>query len=179
MPKLGAGLDRWLVRNAAVFTKVIEILFGAVWLVDGGLKLQPGFLSGFSDLVAGSAAGQPQWLQGWFSFWVSVTSYNPELFAYLITASELALAFALILGFMRKTAYAGGAILSLLIWSVPEGFGGPYGPSSTDIGTGMIYAIVFLLLLAMNATYRNNRYTLDSIIEKHIRWWRVISDLNR
>jgi uncharacterized membrane protein YphA (DoxX/SURF4 family) len=100
-------------------------------------------------------------------------------FAYLIAFSELASGLILILGFMRKTTYTAGMLLSLLIWSVPEGFGGPYGSGSTDVGTGVIYAVVFLLLLAMNATYRDNSYTLDAVIEKRLKWWSALAEFNR
>ena len=179
LPGVGIHVDNWFVRNAGFFTRSVEVLFGLIWLADASLKFQPGFANSFSDLIAGSAAVQPAWLQGWFSFWVSVTLPNPTLFAYFVSLCELALALALILGFMRKTTYAGGMLFSMIIWSVPEGFGGPYGPGSTDIGTGVIYAIVFLLLLGLNAMDRNNDYTLDKIIEKHVKWWSTLAELKR
>jgi len=57
---------------------------------------------------------------------------------------------------------------------VPEGFGGPYGPASTDIGTGIVYALVFLLLMELNATYGASRYSLDAVIERRWpRWARL------
>lgn len=61
----------------------------------------------------------------------------------MVRVSEVLLGLALILGFMRKVAYIGGMILSLLICAVPEGFNGPYGPTSKDMGTG-IYITLFL-----------------------------------
>lgn len=178
-PKIGTRIDGHFVRNATVFMRGVEVLFGIIWAVDASFKFQSGFLSSFNSLIASAASGQPAWLQGWFSFWVQATSHNPALFVYLLGFLEAALAFALIFGFMRKTAYAGGALLSLTIWSVPEGFGGPYGPSSTDIGTGIIYAVVFLLLLVLNATYKNNQYTLDAVLEEHVHWWSAIAEFNR
>ncbi|MCI4331068.1 MAG: hypothetical protein L3K19_04395 [Thermoplasmata archaeon] len=84
---------------------------------------------------------------------------------------ELALGFALVAGFLRKIAYAAGSFLSLLIWAVPEGFGGPYGPSSTDVGTGVVYAMAFLFLLLVNATSGSSRWSLDSVIERRWAGW--------
>jgi nitrite reductase (NO-forming) len=179
LSKVGTNVDSWFVRNASIFTRFVELVFGIIWLTDASFKFQPSFGSSFTTLISQAAAGQPAWLQGWYSFWIATTSSHPFFFVYLIALSELAVALALIFGFMRKTAYAGGIMLSLLIWSVPEGFGGPYGPSSTDIGTGIIYAIVFLLLLALNATYRNNKYTADHVIEKKVKWWSTLAELNR
>jgi len=66
---------------------------------------------------------------------------------------ELALASALILGLLRRMAFTFGFFLSLVIWSVPEGFGGPYGPGSTGIGTGNVHALVFVFLPLINATF--------------------------
>jgi nitrite reductase (NO-forming) len=67
----------------------------------------------------------------------------------------------------------------LIIWSVPEGFGGPYGPGSTDIGTGMVYAIVSFLLLVINAAFGPSRYSLDFIIERKWPRWKKIAEINR
>ncbi len=117
--------DHFLYRHAAALKGGVRILFGLVWLVDASLKFQPSFAQSFSDLITGAAGGQPTWLAGWFSFWASATSVNPTLFAYIIAFSELAIAISLIFGFMRKIGYSGGFLLSLMIWSVPEGFGGP------------------------------------------------------
>ncbi|MGA3020743.1 MAG: hypothetical protein ABSD68_02225 [Candidatus Micrarchaeales archaeon] len=177
-PMSNINADSWFVRNVAVFARAVEVLFGFIWLANVSIKLEMRFVGSFAGTVSQVASGQPEWLQGWFGFWVQTLSSNPVFFAYLQLLFELALGLALILGFMRKTTYAGGALLGLLLWSVPESFGGPYGPSSTDIGTGIIYTVAFLLLLALNA-YKGNKYTLDALIEKHIKWWSVIAEVKR
>ncbi len=163
--------SRW-IKSAA------RIMFGTIWLVDASFKFQAGFFSSFSSLIASAAQGQPAWLQGWFTFWVGVTASNPTLWASIIAVSELAVAISLIFGFMRKIGYGGGIALSLLIWAVPEGFGGPYGPSSTDIGTGVIYAIVFLMLIVINATEGPSRLSLDYWIEKRVSWWKKFAEFS-
>jgi thiosulfate dehydrogenase (quinone) large subunit len=91
---------------------------------------------------------------------------------------ELALAFGIIFGFLRKLSYTVSLFLSLIIWAVPEGFGGPYGPGSSDIGTGIVYAIVSFMLLVMNATFGPSRYSLDFLIERKWRWWRKLAEIN-
>jgi len=48
-----------------------------------------------------------------------------------------------VLGLFSNLTFAVGALLSLMIWSTAEGFGGPYRAGSTDIGTAIIYALVF------------------------------------
>ncbi|MCL5115225.1 MAG: hypothetical protein M1528_01700 [Candidatus Marsarchaeota archaeon] len=162
----------WLHRNPAKFARSIEILFGVIWGIDGTFKFIPGVVQAFPNLLLQASSGQPAWLSGWFSFWSHATMSNPAIFVYSVGFLELALAFCLIFGFMRKIGYAGGFVLSLLIWSVPEGFGGPYGPGSTDIGTGIIYAVVFLLLMAISLANKENRASLDYIIGRRFRVWR-------
>ena len=86
------------------------------------------------------------------------------------------LGLALVLGFLRKLVYIGGMIYSLFIWAVPEGFGGPYGPGSTDIGTGIIYSFTFLALIIINATYGPSKYSLDALIEKRLPSWKRLAE---
>src|SRR5205807_3726447 len=93
-------------------------------------KIPTGFVHSFPDLI--KSAGQPAWLQPWFNFWYNATVGNAAPFVYGIALLEVSLGVALVLGLVRKLAYIGGLILSLLIWAIPEGFGGPYGPGSTD-----------------------------------------------
>ncbi|MCI4364487.1 MAG: DoxX family protein [Thermoplasmata archaeon] len=143
-------------------------------MIDGSLKFAPGFVDAFSGKVSG--AGQPAWLQGWFAFWSTQVNGNPAFWVYLTGSLELALGLALVFGFMRKAAYAGGALLSLFIWAVPEGFGGPYGPGSTDIGTGAMYALLFLALILINATYGPSRWSLDYLIERRFPAWARIAE---
>lgn len=121
--------------------------------------------------------GQPAWLHGWFAFWATQATQNAALWVYLTGVLELALALGLIFGFMRKVTYGLGLALSLVIWAVPEGFGGPYGPTSTDIGTGIVYAFVFLLLMIVNATYGPSRYSLDRLLERRWPAWQRIAEI--
>ncbi|MFI5413957.1 MAG: nitrite reductase, partial [Candidatus Lutacidiplasmatales archaeon] len=100
----------------------------------------------------------------------------PSFWVYLVGSLELALGLALIFGFMRKFAYVGGAFLSLFIWAVPEGFGGPYGPGSTDIGTGAMYALLFLALILINATYGPSKWSADHLIEGRFPRWAKVAE---
>lgn len=145
------------------------------WLIDGALKFQPSFVNAISPIV--TASGQPAWLAGWFSFWASATSSNTAFFVYSTGVLEVAIGTCLILGLMRKLAYTASFFVSLLIWSVPEGFGGPYVPGSTDIGTGIVYALASLLFLVMNATFGPSRYSLDLQIEKRFPGWKKIAEV--
>jgi nitrite reductase (NO-forming) len=166
------------VRNARPLKTAFRLLLGVAWLTDGVLKFTSGFVDNFQSAVQASQANAPGWLSGWFNFWATQASANATLIVYTVGALEVALGLALLLGFMRKVAYLGGVVLALLIWAVPEGFGGPYqtGAGGTDIGTGVIYAIAFLGLIVINATYGPSRYSLDGIIERRFPSWARIAE---
>ena len=167
----------WIVRNVYWLKSFIRIILGIVWLIDGSLKFQPGFVDSFAGLI--KSAGQPGWLQPWFNFWYNVTVGNAAPFVYGIGILEISLGVALVLGVVRKLAYMGGLILSLLIWAVPEGFGGPYGPGSTDIGTGIAYSFVFLSLIIINALSGTSKYSLDYLIERRFPSWRRVAEFGQ
>jgi len=164
----------WWPRNAQLLKTLFRILFGLIWVIDGSLKFAAGFVDAFAGSISGD--GQPAWMQGWFTFWANTVNGNAAFWVYLVGSLELALGLALIFGFMRKFAYVGGAILSLFIWAVPEGFGGPYGPGSTDIGTGAMYALLFLSLILINATYGPSKWSVDSLIERKFPKWAWIAE---
>jgi len=164
------------VRHAKPLKTAFRLLLGIAWLTDGVLKFTSGFVNDFLSSVQASQAAAPSWLSPWFNFWASQASTNATTIVYTVGALEIALGVALLLGFLRKVAYIGGLALGLLIWAVPEGFGGPYqvGSGGTDIGTGIIYAIAFLGLIVINATYGPSRYSLDYYIERRFpRWARI------
>jgi uncharacterized membrane protein YphA (DoxX/SURF4 family) len=171
----------WWVRHARPLKTIFRLLLGAAWLLDGILKFTSGFVNDFLTSVQDSQANAPSWLSGWFNFWATQATNNSTLIVYTVGGLEIALGVALVLGFMRKIAYIGGVILGLLIWAVPEGFGGPYqtGAGGTDIGTGIIYAIAFLGLIVINATYGASRFSLDYYIERRFPRWAWIAEFGQ
>ena len=173
---VGKESRKWVVRNVSWLKSFIRIFLGIVWLIDGYLKFSPGLVDSFPDLVRSAGNGQPTWLQPWFNFWSSFTTGNAALFVYTTGVLEVALGVALVLGFMRKIAYLGGMVFSLFIWAIPEGFGGPYGPGSTDIGTGIIYSFVFLSLVIINTISGPSKYSLDFLIERKYSSWKWLAE---
>ncbi len=155
---------------------ILRIVFGLIWGIDAAFKWQPAFKTGFLDQIKGAGAGQPSWLGGWFNFWVRLLSHNPHLFAWLVTIIETLIALALILGIARRVTYLSAAVFSLLIWAVAEGFGGPYSATSTDIGTGIIYTIVFLSLYGLDRLSSKGVWSLDNYIAKQVPWWSVVAN---
>jgi nitrite reductase (NO-forming) len=157
----------------------LRISFGIIWLIDATLKWLPGFRADYMGTIMGQAQGQPGWLKPWFDFWINLQHPTITFFWALVAASETLIALALIAGFARKTTYIAAIVFSLLIWSTAEGFGGPYTSGASDIGTAIIYAVVFAGLLALSYYSGPARYSADYYLEKKISWWWRVAELRR
>ena len=155
---------------------ILRIAFGLMWAVDAAFKWQAAFRNSFLDQIKAAADGQPQFLHGWFSFWIQTFSHNPHLFAVLVAVAESLIALALITGFARRVTYLAAAVFSLMIWAIPEGFGGPYNASSTDIGTGIIYAVVFLSLYGLDRMAGQSKWSIDNYIISKLPWWAIVAN---
>lgn len=154
----------------------IRILFGAVFAVDAYLKWRPGFASSFHSQVTAAAAGQPGWLLPWFHFWAHLTALAPLPLAYLSAVTETLITLALLLGLARQVTYFAAAAYAFFLWAIPEGFGGPYKGGATDIGTGIIYVIMFLALYQLDTLADESPWSLDPAIERRFPRWRALSE---
>lgn len=171
----------WWARNARWMKTAFRVLLGAAWLVNGLLKFTSGYVDSFLSDVQASQANAPAWLSGWYAFWTDQATANSAFIVYTVGTLETLLGLALLLGFLRKITYSAGAVLSLLIWAIPEGFGGPYqsGAGGTDVGVGLAYAIGFLGLIVINASLGPSRWSLDHLIEHRFPSWGKVAEFRR
>ena len=155
----------------------LRLAFGLVWLIDAYLKWQPAFINGYTSNVADGAKGQPGWLRPWFHFWRHLARADPHLLAYATAVIETLIAAGLILGFARRTVYVGGVLWSLAIWTIPEGFGGSFVAGATDIGTAIMYALVFGVLYTLESLPTlTGAWSLDHRVERLAPWWRILAE---
>jgi uncharacterized membrane protein YphA (DoxX/SURF4 family) len=162
--RAGTGFPSW-PKYALRFT------FGGIWLIDAVLKWLPGFRAGYMGMISGAGQGQPGWLGPWFRFWTNLQSPHPAFYAYLVAVLETLVALAVLFGVARKVSYLAAAGFSVVIWAAAEGFGGPYTSGASDIGTAIIYALVFMCLLTLSAYTGPDTYSVDHYLEKKISWW--------
>jgi len=148
-------LAQWRLNGIGL----LRILFGIVWGVDAWFKWQPDFVNNFTTYLSGAQAGQPWPIHHWIVFWTNTVGVDPTVFAYATAVGETAIAIALIVGAFTNLTSVVGVLLSLIIWSTAEGFGGPYHPGSTDIGAAIIYPLVFAGLFLSSA---GRYYGVDS-----------------
>lgn len=136
------------------------------------LWLQP---SDVIKLIQNASQGQPSWLHPWYNFWTASLTSTPSAFLHCIGLIELSLGYALVIGFLRKTVYLCGIILSLMIWSIVEGFGGPYGPGS--VGAAIMYASIFVAIIIVERSSNYNKYNLDVLIERKLNGWKHLVEI--
>jgi hypothetical protein len=67
----------------------------------------------------------------------------------------------------------------LLIWGTAEGFDGPYTSGASDIGTAVIYPVVFAAQLALSYYAGPSRYSADYYLEKKVSWWWRVAETRR
>ena len=161
-------LPNWRLKGFGL----LRIFFGLIWAVDAWFKWQPDFIHNFENYLSGSQDGHPPLVQGWIGFWIAVGSVTPHAFAYLGAVGETAAAFGLILGVFSNLTNITGILLSVVIWATAEGFGGPYEVLSTDIGSAIIYALVFVGLFLVSAGYY---YGLDRYLTPRLGRWGLLA----
>ena len=150
-----------------------RIIFGLIWVVAAWLKWQPAFQSHFLDQISKVQTGQPWLIAFWLSMWFHLASINPLLFACLEAMAETALALCLMLGIFSNLTCLIGFLLSLGIWSTAEGFGGPYiSGQSTDIGTALPYALLFVFMFSISA---GRYYGLDQRLARRLGRWSFLA----
>ena len=168
------------VRGYAPWPKdALRIAFGIIWLIDATLKWLPGFKDSYMETIMGIRDGQPGWLRWWFDFWINLQHPAITFFWGLVATVETLIALALIAGFARKVTYIAAIVFSVLIWSTAEGFGGPYTSGASDIGTAIIYVVVFAGLLALSYYAGPARYSVDYYLEQKISWWWRVAEVRR
>jgi uncharacterized membrane protein YphA (DoxX/SURF4 family) len=141
------GFAQWRLNGIGL----LRMLFGIVWGVDAWFKWQPDFINNFTTYLSGAQEGQPLLIHHWIVFWTNTVGIDPTFFAYATAVGETAIAIALIVGAFSNLTAVVGILLSIVIWTTAEGFGGPYVAGSTDIGAAIIYPLVFAGLFLSSA----------------------------
>lgn len=154
----------------------VRLLFGVVFAFDALLKWLPGYRQTFLSQLREAADGQPGWLAGWFHFWIALQSSAPLLFAVLTALTETSLALVLLLGVARRAGYLLGIAYMSMVWSVGEGFGGPYSSGATDVGTAIPYVVLFTALLTFAPPARHELLSLDRVLVSRWPWWRMLAE---
>ena len=172
---LPAG-KRMPIPSAGWTGTIVRAVFGVIFGIDAYLKWLPGYRKTYLSQLRSVARGQPPWLHGWFHFWITLQSSAPTAFVVLTGVAETGVALCLLLGVARRAGYTAGAIYTLMIWGIGEGFGGPYTAGTTDVGTGIVYALLFVTLLTFAPPARRERLAVDRFLVQRWHWWRFLAE---
>lgn len=97
----------------------------------------------------------------WFHFRIKPPARRAQGFAVLTAVAETGLTVVLPVGVGRRLGYAGGARYAPGVRAVWRGGWGPYPAGTTNVGTGTVYTMVFVTLLASAPPARRERFSLD------------------
>jgi uncharacterized membrane protein YphA (DoxX/SURF4 family) len=164
------------LKRLSIHVSLLRIAFGIIWAIDAVFKWEPAFQHSYLAQVKAAALGQPSWLEWLFKTAETVIRVDPRAFAVGTAITESLIALILILGLARRAGYVAGLVFSMVVWALAEGFGGPYTAGSTDIGTGIIYAVVFAALYGLDRAVGTSPWSLDSRLERRISGWERISE---
>lgn len=166
--------ETFRLRSPGRHAAFLRLLFGGILAVDATLQFLPGAPPQLAYLLVVAAGQNQPALSWWFSYWASVIAGDPGLWWYGTGVLMAFLATCLILGVARRLAYVVGFLFSVMLWAIPNGFGGPYAAPNTDIGAGLLYAVLFLILLQVDSVSGSARLAADATLERRWPRWRVI-----
>lgn len=145
-----------------IYIKVLRLLFGFLWLLDGLLQLQPLMSVGFAeetinpDLIMGTY--QP-WLSSLITSFVYIWDLHPITYDALAAAIQIFIGASFLIGprgFLYKAGLYLSTLWSILIWVVGEGFG-----NSISSGASWIIGSPGAVLLYLFATFILIAYSFD------------------
>ncbi len=169
--------DSTITYKIARHVAAIRIIFGLFWLINASLKWKSSYSLNLSAQLQGAVSNQPGWTHAWFNIWVNLTSNNAKQVAILVALSQTLIALFLIFGFARKLTYYLAVIFSLLVWTIVEGFNGPYLAASNDFGAGIIYTIIFISIYGLDRLSEPPMWSVDNYLNRKISWWHKLSVL--
>lgn len=171
-PSTTTAPDTW----PALSTAALRVAFGIIWIVNAAFTWMPSFSANYAGYLRNAADGQPAWSAWWFELWIAIVEPHADTFLWLTRIATTLLALALLFGFARRTVYVIGALYSLLIWSTAGGFGGPYTVGASNTGVGIIYVLIFAVLIAINHRGGTSPYSVDYFIEMKWPGWSWIAE---
>lgn len=128
-----------------------RVLFGLLWGYDALLKLEPYFLGHYLDYLAAAekdTAGT--WRGAYDQIWITVSvAVGPRLIAFVVGVAEAALAASLISGRGLRVIGPIGLVLSFVIWSTAEEWGGPYSMGVAAMMPMRMFGVAVIYMIGL------------------------------
>jgi hypothetical protein len=133
----------------------LQIALGVVWLLDGGLQLQP-FM--FTQIIAPNAIGQPPLVGAPITFMAHLIEPRVAAFNVLAVTIQFSIGAGLIYRPTVKAALSTSFAWALSVWWIGEGLGGLFTGSASPL-TGAPGAALLYVLAGLIAWPRDRRQT--------------------
>ena len=146
----------------------LEVVLGALWLLDGALQLQPhNFTPGFFASILGMAnMGLPGPASTADYHLARVLADHPGAWNALFASLQLVLGAGLLWSRTARWARAGSVPWALGVWVVGEGFGGVFMGGTSLLtgapGAALLYAVIAVLLCPMRPGRAQARVALGA-----------------
>ena len=135
---------------ALSFRRWLQLALAAFWLLDAVLQLQSFmFGRGFSQLIAGTAAGQPGFVAGPITWSARLIADHPTWTNAAFATVQLFLGVGIAWRPAVKVALAASIPWSLGVWWVGEGLGGVLSGTANPVMGGPGAVIIYALLAAL------------------------------
>jgi hypothetical protein len=119
----------FLSHGIRITRRHLQIALGLLWLLDGGLQLQPFMLgTGFAkQVIAPAAAGQPRFVATAVQWGASVIAAHPVAWDVPFAVAQLLIGLGLLVPHTARLALAASLPWSLGVWFFGEGLSGLAG----------------------------------------------------
>ncbi|MDP9258605.1 MAG: hypothetical protein M3Q31_18940 [Actinomycetota bacterium] len=130
----------------------LQIALGLLWLLDGGLQLQPFMLgTGFArQIIAPTAAGQPHFVSAPVEWGASVIAAHPVAWDVPFAAAQLLIGLGLLVPRTARLVLAAALPWSLGVWFFGEGLSG-LASGHASLLTGAPGSVLLYGVLALAA----------------------------
>jgi hypothetical protein len=135
-------------RRRHIIRRDLQIVLGALWLLDGALQAQPFmFTRGFAtQLIAGVGHGQPGVVSGPVHLASVVIAASPVAWNALFAGTQLLLGVGLLVRRTARLALAASIIWALGVWYTGEGLSGMASGHASLItgapGSALLYVVL-------------------------------------
>jgi hypothetical protein len=145
------GPEPVAARPSLDVRRALQLGLAASWLLDGVLQYQGAmYVKAFSDMLAGSAAGNPGWIATPITWDANLVQHNLALLNTIFATIQLLLGIGIAFRPTVKAALAASVAWSVGVWWFGEGLGGVLNGGASPLngapGAVIIYGLIAVLL---------------------------------
>src|SRR3984957_7880127 len=147
------GCEPVAARPSLDARRALQLVLAAIWLLDGVLQYQ-GFMvtSGFNEMLAGTAAGNPAVIAKPISWDATLVAHHMVALNAIFATLQLLLGLGIAFRPTARVALAASVLWSLGVWWFGEGLGGVLSGAASPLngapGAVIIYALLAVLIWA-------------------------------